>query len=117
MQHGAVAALQAPDHFYRALRDGYRRKRDLLIGGLDDLGFVVFQPEGTYFVMADHTTFGFEDDRQFARHLVEQHRVAAIPPSVFYSDRADGSALIRFSFSRDEATIREALDRMAGLGG
>ena len=115
VQHGAVAALEAPNHFYRALQEGYRHKRDLLVSGLEDIGFTVFQPEGTYFVMADHTAFGFENDRQFCRHLVEQHGVATIPPSVFYADPTDGASLVRFSFSRDQATLGEALQRMAGL--
>jgi aspartate/methionine/tyrosine aminotransferase len=116
VQYGAVAALRAPHHFYEAMRAGYQEKRNLLVAGLEEIGFTAYRPEGTYFVMADHSTFGFADDRAFCRHLVEEYGVAAIPPSVFYADPADGASLVRFSFSRDTKTLTEAVGRMAGLG-
>ena len=92
-QHGAAAALRAPKSCY-------------------DLGFGVRAPAGTYFVLADHTPFGFSDDVAFCRHLIEHVGVAAIPPSAFYHDPADGRTLVRFAFCKDEATLEEAIDRM-----
>jgi aspartate/methionine/tyrosine aminotransferase len=41
--------------------------------------------------------------------------VAAIPPSAFYHDPADGRKLVRFAFCKDEQTLRDALDRLAVL--
>ena len=58
---------------------------------------------------------GFEDDRAFCRHLIERCGVAAIPPSAFYHDPADGASLVRFSFAKDEETLQEAINRMARL--
>ncbi len=115
VQYGAVAALEAPDHYYTELRDSYQERRDVLVEGLDQVGLRPFRPDGTYFVMADHTAFGFEDDRSFCRHLIERCGVAAIPPSVFYADPADGSSLVRFSFSRDVVTLAEAVERLSRL--
>jgi aspartate/methionine/tyrosine aminotransferase len=115
LQHGAIAAREAPESYYRDLLDGYRRKRDLLADGLARLGFVVFPPGGTYFILADHTPFGFSDDAAFCRHLIESVGVAAIPTSVFYHDPSDGRALVRFAFCKDEQTLREALARMGRL--
>lgn len=115
LQHGAATALQAPAAFYADLQEAYRRRRDILVAGLDDLGFKVFQPEGTYFVLADHTSFGFPDDMAFVRHLITERGVAAIPPSAFYHDPADGADLVRFAFCKDEKTLGEALDRLASL--
>ncbi|HDK46276.1 MAG TPA: aminotransferase class I/II-fold pyridoxal phosphate-dependent enzyme, partial [Actinobacteria bacterium] len=115
LQHAAATALRAPDAFYSDLVADYRRRRDLLTGGLVRLGFEVFVPEGTYFILADHTRFGFSDDVAFARHLVAEVGVAVIPPSAFYHRREDGSSLVRFAFCKDEATIEEALHRMASL--
>ena len=117
VQHGAVAAMAAPAEFYQALRSGYLKKRDLLADGLESIGFHVYRPQGTYFMMAGFDRFGFADDRSFCRHLVEQARVVAIPPSVFYHRPEDGSNLVRFAFCKDEAMLSEALDRMEALRG
>ena len=115
LQHAAAAALQADEAFYVDLVEDYRRRRDLLVEGLTRIGFQAFSPQGTYFVLADHTSFGFENDVAFARHLVTNVGVAAIPPSAFYHQPKDGSSLIRFAFCKDEGTIEAALDRMSAL--
>lgn len=115
LQHGAAAALQADDSYYDELTRAYQSRRDLLASGLTDLGLEVFVPEGTYFMLADHTRFGFADDVAFVRHLIIETGVAAIPPSAFYHRPSDGASLVRFAFCKDEATLAAALDRMARL--
>ena len=117
MQHGAAAALSAPGEYFEELRALYTSRRDLLAEGLDRLGFGVYTPEGTYFLLADHRPFGFPDDVAFVNHLIEEVGVAAIPPSVFYNDPADGAELVRFAFCKSESTLRTALKRMEGLRG
>lgn len=117
LQHGAVAALNAPQSYYDALLAMYRAKRDLLCDGLARVGFRVHKPRGTYFAYVDHTPFGFADDVSFCRHLIEHIGVAAIPPSVFYVNREEGRTLVRFAFCKDDATLREAIGRMARLVG
>ena len=117
MQHGAAAALSAPGEYFEELRALYTSRRDLLAEGLDRLGFGVYTPEGTYFLLADHRRFGFPDDVAFVNHLIEEVGVAAIPPSVFYDDPADGAELVRFAFCKSESTLRTALKRMEGLRG
>ena len=117
VQHGAVAAMSAPRKFYEDLRAGYLKKRDLLADGLERVGFEVYRPQGTYFMMAGFDGFGFTDDRAFCRYLVERARVAAIPPSVFYHRPEDGSGMVRFAFCKDEAILNEALDRLSALVG
>lgn len=115
LQHGAAAALLAPDSYYNDLAAAYRSRRDLLAAGLSDLGFEVFMPAGTYFMLADHTPFGFSDDVAFVRHLIETTGVAAIPPSAFYHRPADGASLVRFAFCKDEDTLAAAIDRLSKL--
>lgn len=117
VQCGAVAAMSAPAGFYHQLRASYRAKRDLLAAGLEEAGFEVHLPQGTYFMMAAYHRLGSEDDRSFCRRLVAEAGVAAIPPSVFYHRPADGSGLVRFAFCKDEPTLSEAVDRLAKLRG
>jgi len=114
LQWGAVAALAAPQEYYDQLVLAYRDRRDLLADGLVSLGFDVFVPQGTYFLMADHRAFGQPDDVSFVRHLISTAGVAAIPPSAFHSGR-DGDHLVRFAFCKDIATLGVAVDRMGAL--
>lgn len=115
MQYGAVAALAAPPEYYEDLQALYTGRRDLLAEGLDRLGFGVYLPEGTYFLMADHRPFGFPDDVTFVHHLIEEVGVATIPPSTFYEEPADGAGMVRFAFCKSEETLRIALERMEKL--
>lgn len=112
LQHGAAAALAADDAYFETFRADYRRRRDLLVAGLQEIGFVVDPPQGTYFVLADHTPFGFGDDVAFVRHLISEVGVAAIPPSAFYDDPEGGKSHVRFAFCKDDATLEHALERM-----
>lgn len=111
VQHGAVAAMGAPDSFYEEMRSSYRRKRDLLAKGLESAGFQPYPPQGTYFMMAGHRDAG--DDREFCRRLASDARVVTIPPSVFYNRPRLGSGLIRFAFCKDEEILGEAVDRLS----
>jgi aspartate/methionine/tyrosine aminotransferase len=113
LQHGAIAALRAPESYYTQFVADYRTKRDLLVDGLSHLGFKVLPPDGTYFAMIDHTPFGFESDVAFCRHLIEHVGVAAIPCSVFYHEANDGKSLARFAFCKTEETLHEGLKRMS----
>lgn len=113
VQHGAVAALGADSAFYEVMRDDYRAKRDLLGDGLQQAGFEVHQPQGTYFMLASHPEAG--DDRAFCRRLVTEAGVAAIPPSVFYGTPNSGAGMVRFAFCKDEATLEEALMRIGNF--
>ncbi|MCA1734565.1 MAG: aminotransferase class I/II-fold pyridoxal phosphate-dependent enzyme [Actinobacteria bacterium] len=115
LQHGAVAALAAPPSYYTELTESYRRKRDLLATGLSEIGFDVFLPAGTYFLMADHASFGSKDDVSFVKRLIDDFGVAAIPPSAFYHDPAEARSLVRFAFCKDEVTLAEAIARMGPL--
>lgn len=117
LQHATVAAINAPDSYFREFHDDYLQRRDMLCNALDDVGFTAFRPDGTYFVLADHTSFGFEDDVSFCRHLIEDIGVAAIPPSAFYNDAAEGRHLVRFAFCKTLPVLEEAVKRLSRLKG
>ncbi|KAK7385217.1 hypothetical protein VNO78_30930 [Psophocarpus tetragonolobus] len=112
MQWAAAAALRAPDSYFVELKRDYRAKRDILVQGLKDVGFKVFPASGTYFVIVDHSPFGLENDVAFCEYLIKEVGVAAIPTSVFYFNPEDGKNLVRFTFCKDEETLRAAVERM-----
>ena len=115
MQYGSAAALRIDDSYYVQLTDLYRSKRDRLVTGLRSIGLDVYEPEGTYFVLADHRPFGFADDISFVQHLITEVGVAAIPPSAFYTNSDEGSRLVRFAFCKDDEIIDEALEKLAAI--
>ena len=116
LQVAAATALRAPDSYFDEYTAEYRERRDVLVNGLRSVGFSVHSPEGTYFVLADHTPFGFEDDISFCHHLAKQCKVVGIPPTAFYSKSEEGRGLIRFAFCKGLETLRTAVERLKGLG-
>lgn len=119
LQHGAAVALSSPEGeaYVAGLVGRYREAREFLCGALEEIGFGVHRPEGTYFVTADHSRFGFADDVSFCRHLTAEIGVAAIPPSVFYSRPELGRSLVRFAFCKKRETLERAVERLARLKG
>lgn len=115
MQHAAAEALARSDEYVPGLLSAYESARSFLCDALSGLGFRVFRPEGTYFIMADHSRFGFSDDVAFCRHLTARIGVAAIPPSAFYADPSGGRSLVRFAFCKREETLRLAVERLSML--
>lgn len=115
LQHASAAALDRATDYVPGLRQHYANMRSRLSEALADIGFRVFEPEGTYFIMADHTPFGFPDDVAFCRALTTDRRVAAIPPSAFYADPSNGRALVRFAFCKRAETLDAAIERLAAL--
>jgi len=117
LQHGTVAAICAPQSYFDRFIAEYTTKRDLLCDGLESIGFKVAKPAGTYFILTDHTPFGFADDVSFCKHLVEHIGVAAIPPTAFYEHPEHGRSLVRFAFCKQEDTLHQALGRLSKLRG
>jgi aspartate/methionine/tyrosine aminotransferase len=109
----AQALADAPQMgYYDALHAFYLERRTLLVDVLRRVGMDVVSPEGTYFVMAGIGAWGFGDDVAFCRHLTTEVGVAAIPPSVFYADRAHAPLMARFCFAKDLMTLHAAADRL-----
>jgi aminotransferase len=86
-----------------------------LLPVLEDVGFRVFQPDGAYYVMTDISAFGFADDVEFTRHLIQQIGVACVPGSSFYSRPELGARQVRFCFCKKEETLEAAADRLRRL--
>jgi aspartate/methionine/tyrosine aminotransferase len=115
LQQAGAAALASPDAYYTELAADYRRRRDMLVEILTRHRFHCFVPDGAYYVMTDISAFGFPDDVEFAKHLVEHVGVAAVPGSSFYRDAARGRTKLRFCFSKRAETMLEADRRLAKL--
>jgi aspartate/methionine/tyrosine aminotransferase len=121
LQHGAAAALtHGEPHIAELVRD-LTAARDYLGRALEGLGFRVYWPAGTYFIMADHTEpsrrLGISpaDDVAFCRRLTADIGVAAIPTSGFYDNKHWGRPLARFAFCKKMDTLQRAVERLSKL--
>jgi len=112
LQEAGAAALALPETYYRELADAYRARRDLVLRGLEDIGFECTVPSGAYYILAEAKGLGVSDDVAFARRLVEEVHVGCVPGSSFFSEPDRGRSLVRFSFCKREETLREALRRL-----
>ena len=115
LQRAGAYALRMPPSYYEELGREYQRRRDLLLPVLEDVGFKVFQPDGAYYVMTDISAFGFRDDVEFTRHLIQQIGVACVPGSSFYSRPELGARQVRFCFCKKDETLEAAADRLRKL--
>ncbi len=115
LQEAAVTAVSAPASYYTTLTQQYQAKRDTLVTALTAAKLPVIQPHGTYFVMVDIQKLPFANDVEFCRYLTQEIGVAAIPPSAFYHNSADGAGLARFAFCKTDATLQEAAKRLQKL--
>jgi aspartate/methionine/tyrosine aminotransferase len=113
LQEAGAVALSLPQDYYAKLRSDYEARRDAMLGMLGHAGFQCFRPRGAYYVMADISAFGFQDDVEFARHLIQKARVAAVPGSSFFFNPADGARLIRFCFCKKYETLKLAEERLS----
>ncbi len=114
-QYAIAEALGQPDAYFTSLRDDLRMKRDVLSGGLAELGFEVYPSDGTYFVTTDIRPLGETDGVEFCTRLPERAGVVAIPSAVFYDDREAGRTQVRFTFCKRPEVLKEALARLTAL--
>jgi aminotransferase len=112
LQEAVAAGLSLGRPYYQSLGAEYRERRDLLVGALETAGFAPRRPQGAYYVLCDITPFDFDDDTAFARWLVSEVGVAGVPGSSFYSERALGKHLIRFTFCKTHDVLEAAAERL-----
>jgi aminotransferase len=115
LQEAGAAALALPESYYQNLAARYVKLRDRMLGILEQHHFTCYKPYGAYYIMTDISVFGFRDDVEFARYLVKDVGVAAVPGSSFYKDQAKGRTKLRFCYCKRDATLSAADERMNKL--
>ena len=107
----ALAEYLKDSEKYLGLPAFYQKKRDLFLDGLAQT-FLKFQPsQGSFFQLASYGHLSTKSDVLVAEQMTRILKVACIPVSVFYSDNKDLQVL-RFCFAKEEAELKEALDRI-----
>lgn len=99
---------QHPEHI-QELPHFYQAKRDLFNTHIQDSRFQFLPSQGTYFQNLDYSNIRPDlNDVEMCQFLAEQHKIVAIPISVFYRQAPESLRLIRFCFAKTDQTLQRA---------
>jgi len=115
LQEAGVYAMSLPREYYDHLQTDYQRRRDFLLGVLEEVGFKCFKPDGAYYIITDISDFGFENDVKFTQHLIREIGVAVVPGSSFYRRPELGAQQVRFCYCKKDETLEAAAERLRKL--
>ena len=110
VQDAGAAALESDQSCVRELAERYALRREIVAGGLRELGLDVFDSDGGIYAWV-HAPEGLTGER-FADLLLERAAVAALPGTCFGRVGVD---YVRFSLLKSEDLLREAVRRVAGV--
>ena len=111
-QHAAVAAATHDPRFFDAIREEYRRRRDLLVSGFRNAGFDCLTPPGAFYTFPDVRRRLGNDSWHAMETLLERTSIASVPGVVF---GPEGEGHLRMSFSTAIETIEEAVAALGKL--
>ena len=115
LQHACVTALNLPPAYYEELVKMYDKKRLMLYNALTNSGFKCKLPQGAYYILADISAFELGNDVTFAHYLASEIGVAVVPGSSFFKNTEMGASTVRFTFSKSDETLLEAVSRLENL--
>lgn len=110
-QVGALEALEGCEEEMRHMVSQYDQRRRLLIQGYRDLGIPCFEPGGAFYTFPSIAHTGLSS-AQFARGLLFEENVAAVPGTAF---GACGEGFIRCTYATQIDLLKEALRRMGSF--
>ena len=107
IQVAAIAALEGPQECVAQICDTYRRRRDVLVEGLNKLGWQVASPKATMFVWA-RIPEPYRDLKslEFSKLLLTDAKTA-VSPGIGFGDHGDNH--VRFALIENEERTRQAL--------
>ncbi|MHB1414047.1 MAG: pyridoxal phosphate-dependent aminotransferase [Chloroflexota bacterium] len=108
-QYGAVAALRGPQEPAAAMVAEFRRRRDRLVAGLNEIPALSCPvPHGAFYAFPNVRRFGLSS-AAIADFLLERAHVAVVPGSAF---GPAGEGYLRLSYASSYDSLVEAVERM-----
>ena len=107
VQVASILALEGPQECVDDICENYRRRRDVLVGGLNKLGWQLTMPKATMFVWARiPEPYRAMGSLEFSTKLLKDAKVA-VSPGIGFGEFGDGH--VRFSLIENEERTRQAL--------
>src|SRR5215207_5982607 len=109
VQRAGLAALTGPQDEVAAMREAFRTRRDLIVGGLNEIaGISCLSPKGAFYAFPNISALGVTS-KQFADRLLDEFGVAALAGTAF---GGHGEGYLRLSTANSEANLSRALERI-----
>ena len=107
VQVAAIAALEGDQSCVRKIRDQYQNRRDVLVKGLHELGWMVEKPKASMYIWAhipEH--YRHLGSLEFAKQVLEKAKLC-VSPGIGFGEYGD--EYVRFALIENESRIRQAL--------
>jgi len=109
VQLAGVAALHGDQTSVARMVEEFKRRRDLVVDGLNGLpGVSCIKPRGAFYAFPNVSRIG-RPSGEIAERLLTDGGVAVLPGTAF---GAHGEGYLRLSYANSEANLRAALERM-----
>ena len=113
VQIAGIIALEGDQSVVADIVEVHRRRRDVLVDGLNKLGWTVTKPKGTMFVWAPiPEAFRAMGSLEFAKLLIQEAKVA-VSPGIGFGEYGEG--YVRFALVENDQRIRQALRGLKSL--
>jgi alanine-synthesizing transaminase len=107
IQIAGIIALEGDQTCVSEITEVYRKRRDVLVDGLNKQGWTIPKPKGTMFVWAPiPEPFSALGSLEFAKLLIQEAKVA-VSPGIGFGEYGEG--YVRFALVENEQRIRQAL--------
>lgn len=107
VQVAAIVALEGTQECVREVVETYKRRRDILVRGLNGLGWPVKSPLATMYIWAKiPQRFVSLGSMEFASFLLKNAKVA-VSPGIGFGEYGEG--YVRFALVENEKRIRQAV--------
>lgn len=108
-QRAGIEAIKGDQMNARNMMEEYKKRRDLLVGGLNSIkGIKCLMPGGAFYVFPNITGTGMTSE-EFADFILDKAKVALLPGTNFGLS-GEGYARLCYAVSRDR--IQEGINRM-----
>lgn len=107
-QMAAIEALKNGERSLHQMKREYRRRRDFIISGLNEVGLTCHKPEGAFYAFPSIKKSRLTS-MEFAKGLLKSQKVAVVPGTAF---GPSGEGYIRISYASSLDNLKEALVRM-----
>ncbi|MDW8433997.1 MAG: aminotransferase class I/II-fold pyridoxal phosphate-dependent enzyme [Aquificaceae bacterium] len=106
IQVASIIALESPYEAVEKNRETYRKRRDVLVDGLNRIGWQVEKPKGSMFLWAKIPSWAGMNSLDFALFLLKDAKVA-VSPGIGFGEYGEG--YVRFALVENEHRIRQAV--------